>query len=217
MNRQTIIAVAFASLGCTVPTANAFVALQDPIVRVADQVTALPADQWAYAYTVTNATICFGNCGDTIGGKSIIGYVLAVREFALPYFDDAGITSIQSPNNWSASVVNTDSFALGHGAKTLVWTALTDASGIPALGASMGGFGYIASFDAGKGPFSAILGNQSSVLGDPAIPRSPNAIAAGISAVPEPQTYALLLAGLASVLVAVRVRTRTGQVQGVTA
>ena len=77
-------------------------------------------------------------------------------------------------------IANTDRFALGHGAKTLLWTAQTDGSGIPAAEALLGGFG------------------------DPAIPRSPNAIAAGIAAVPKPQTYALLLAGLAAVLAAVR-------------
>ena len=201
MNRSVIVAAA-ASLGCWISPAQAFIAVQAPVVGVAGPVTALPAGQWAYAYTVTNDTACFGNCFDTVFGKSILGYVLAVREFALPYFGDAGITAIQSPADWQFGIVDADRFSLGQGAKTLVWTAQTDTAGIAARGASLGGFGYSAAYAAGKGPFSAALGTGTPFLGDPAIPRSPNAIAAGIpvlTAIPEPQTCALLLAGLAVV------------------
>ena len=210
MNRSVIVAAA-ASLGCWIFPAQAWFAVQSPVVGVVDQVTALSAGQWAYAYTVTNDTTCFGDCGNTVQGKPIIGFVLAVREFALPYFGDAGITAIHSPADWQFSIVDADRFALGQGAKTLVWTAQTDTAGIAALGASLGGFGYSAAYAAGKGPFSAALGNGSSYLGDPAIPRSPNAIDAGIpllTAVPEPQTYALLLAGLAAVAGGLRSNTR---------
>ena len=179
---------------------HAWVAAPTPNAAVTDLVTALPTGQWSYDYSLTNHTSCLGFCWDTMfGGKSILGFMFAVREFGLPYFDDAGITAIHSPADWQFSIVDADRFALGQGAKTLVWTAQTDTAGIAALGASLGGFGYSAAYAAGKGPFSAALGNGSSYLGDPAIPRSPNAIDAGIpllTAVPEPQTYALLLAGL---------------------
>lgn len=196
---------AAASLGLLMTPVHAGIGVS-VVVGAADQVTTLSAGQWAYAYTVTNDTTCFGNCGDTIRGKPIIDYALAVREFALPYFGDAGITSIHSPADWQFSIVDADWFALGQGAKTLVWTAQTDTAGIAALGASLGGFGYSAAFAAGKGPAWTALGDSTSflvygrsVLSDLAIPRSPNAIAAGIpilTAVPEPQIYALLLAGL---------------------
>ena len=190
---------------------HAWVIVPTPNAAVTDLVTALPTGQWSYDYSLTNRTSCFGFCLDTIGGKSIIGFVFAVREFGLPYFGDAGITAIHSPADWQFSIVDADRFALGQGAKTLVWTAQTDTAGIAARGASLGGFGYSAAYAAGKGPFSAALGNGSSYLGDPAIPRSPNAIDAGIpllTAVPEPQTYALLLAGLAAVAGGLRSNTR---------
>ena len=80
-----------------------------------------------------------------------------------------------------------------------------------ALGASLGGLGDKARVCAWQRPVLDRLGQWHAGSGDPAIPRSPNAIAAGIpllTAVPEPQTLVLLLlllllllAGLAVVAV----------------
>lgn len=131
-----------------------------------------------------------------------------MREFALPYFDDAGITTILSPTGWQSRIDPADRFSLGFGARTLIWSAQADGAGI-ALGASIGGFNYAAGFAAGKGPFTATLGNLQSRVGDPAIPLSPNAVAAGIAPlapVPEPPIHVLLLIGLATI--AVRLRSR---------
>jgi len=179
------------------PSASAWYA-SNPQVSVVDSNT-LQQSVWQYSYTVFNDTTCFGRCYDTVLGYSIPEYMLAVREFSIPFFSDAGITDIASPTGWQYQILNEDRFNLGFGAATLTWTATTDQSGI-AMDANGGGFSYKTLFAPGKGPFSAGLGNGESFIGDPAIPLSPNAIAAGIgapSAVPEPGTIALILAGFA--------------------
>lgn len=154
---------------------------------------------WQYSYALQNNTTCFGRCSDTVLGYSIPEYMLAVREFSIPFFSDAGIIDIASPTGWAYQILNEDRFNLGFGAGTLTWTATTDQSGI-AMNANLGGFSYTSLFAPGKGPFSAGFGNGESFVGDPAIPLSPNAVAAGIGApnsVPEPGSIALILAGFA--------------------
>jgi hypothetical protein len=154
---------------------------------------------WQYSYALQNNTTCFGRCSDTVLGYSIPEYMLAVREFSIPFFSDAGIIDIAAPTGWAYQILNEDRFNLGFGAGTLTWTATTDQSGI-AMNANRSGFSYTALFAPGKGPFSAGFGDGELFIGDPAIPLSPNAVAAGIgapSSVPEPGTIALILAGFA--------------------
>ena len=170
-------------------------------VAVTDTTTLDSSAIWTYSYSLRNNTTCFLSCSDTVNGKSISGYVLAVREFAVPYFADAQISSIFSPAGWAYTISTGDRFNLGNTAGALIWFATSDLSGI-ALDASLGGFGYQTLYGPGKGPFSATLGNLSSFHGDPAIPLSPNAIAAGIapvSSVPEPESYLLVLLSLVAV------------------
>lgn len=171
---------------------------------------------WRYEYTLTNNTTCFGGCGSTDGGKPISSYVLGVRQFAVPYFDDAGVMTLMAPEGWIVQIVAEDIFELGHGAQALVWSASIDDAGI-AIDASLNGFAYEALFEPGKGPFSATLGNGNAMYGDPAIPLSPNAVAAGIlplNPLPEPPSYLLMLAGIA-ILAMARPIYGSHQVHGV--
>ena len=213
MSLRTLAAAAAACLALSFPSAHAAVATPGPALRIADSVIVNFGGRWNYDYTLTNNTQCFVNCSGTVLGKSVSGYVLAVREFALPYFDDAGITTILSPNGWLSRIDPADRFGLGFGARTLIWSAQTDSAGI-ALGASLGGFNYGADFAAGKGPFSAALGNLQSLIGDPAIPLSPNAVSADITPlnpVPEPPIHVLLLIGLAAMAATLRSRGKTSR------
>jgi hypothetical protein len=130
----------------------------------------------------------------------------AISRFAVPYFTDAGITSIDSPTGWNYTIADVDTFGLGFGAKTLQWAVDTMAPSAVyiSLGGSLSGFEYTANYGPAKGPF-LVSGGGNTVIGDPAIPGSPNALAAGlepleITAVPEPSggafLYSLLVAGV---------------------
>ena len=148
---------------------------------------------WTYSYKLVNTDSCFGGCS-TLLGKSILGYWLGDKDFAVPYFADADIHEIKDGDGWTHFIDGANLFSLP-GAKTLIWTASTEQAYIAAY-SSLGGFGYKTVFEPGKGPFSALNGGNERYFGDSAIPLSPMAIAAGISAVPEQQTLVLMLAGL---------------------
>jgi hypothetical protein len=176
-------------------SASAFWGTAGPSAAVADSYSAEGA-KWRYSYVVANTGTCFGDCANTFLAKSITAYWLSDREFALPYFSDAGIdaASITNPAGWTHEISTTNPFNLLN-AGALTWRASGDSDGI-ALGASLSGFGYLAGFSAGKGPFSVTNGSSSRFVGDPAIPLSPMAVAAGIAPVPEPESYALMAVGL---------------------
>lgn len=210
MPRLSLTTVALAAaMTLATPAAHAFYIVADTGAGIDDGIGHPDANTWSYTYTLTNTTTCLGNCLSTVGGVSIADYILSIREFAIPYFDDAGITAILAPSNWTYSISSTDVFNLGFGAKAIVWQAVTDNAGI-ALGATLGGFGYESSYEPGKGPYSFTLGNGTTSYGDPAIPLSPNAVAAGIlplSNVPEPEQYLLTLVSIAAL--ATRLRKRS--------
>jgi hypothetical protein len=149
------------------------------VPSVADFVTPIGAGSYQYSYGVS-----ISNSG---------GCLTSGDRFAVPYFTDAGITNINSPTGWTYTIDNVDTFGLGFGAETLRWAAGGGFS-IP-VGGNLSGFGYTASYGAVKGPFSVSDGRRT-VFGDPAIPGSPNALAAGLkqetTAVPEPSGGAFL-------------------------
>jgi hypothetical protein len=164
---------------------------------VEDFVTPTGLGSYQYSYKVS--------LSPSIGCVSA-GRIGVVSRFAVPYFTDAGITSIDSPTGWSYTIADIDTFELGFGAKTLQWAVDTMAPSAVyiSLGGSLSGFGYTANYGPAKGPF-LVSGGGNTVIGDPAIPGSPNALAAGlepmgITAVPEPSggafLYSLLVAGV---------------------
>lgn len=167
--------------------------------------------------------------GYTVSGSTQISCILPgdITSFSVPYFADGGISSISSPTGWSYAIKPTDSFALGSGAQTLIWTASpgyeiassywvtdpTTGQGVFTPLGHLSGFGYSASFAPVKGPFGIVTSTGFSGIGDPSIPGSPNAMAAGltapmpVSSVPETNSLVLSLIGL----VAIWLRTRPGR------
>ena len=138
------------------------------------------AETWDYQFTVFNtSTENF------------------VTSFNLPYFDDAGVQGNTQPDGWSWNAPNYEG-PFGY-VTYLAWN--TQEFSI-APGASLSGFGFTASYAPVKGPFALGFDNGAMFMGDPAIPGSPLADSAGytkpfpVTSVPEPETYAMMLAGL---------------------
>jgi hypothetical protein len=138
------------------------------------------AETWDYRFTVFNTSV------DN-----------SVTSYEIPWFDDAGITNITGPSGWNYS---TSESAFGpYPAMSLVWNYPANPI---APGESLSGFGFTASYAPVKGPFALGFDNGAMFMGDPAIPGSPLAGDAGytkpfpVTSVPEPETYAMMLAGL---------------------
>lgn len=188
-------------LACSIADASNAIVSKGVGATVNDAVTE-EFETWKYQYDIENTDHCVGDlsCAALVSDpedagipKPFTSYWLSIRTFAVPYFSDAGITSITEPAGWQHEIVNGNTFGLLN-ANTLIWRAVGDGDGV-APGSSLSGFSYAANFGAGKGPFSVTNAFGSSYFGDPAIPLSPAALAAGISAVPEPTSLAMLLAG----------------------
>jgi len=110
-----------------------------------------------------------------------------INQFALPSFSDANITNITSPTGWTE--VTSPSTQFSGTTNALVWTTLSNAV---SPSGSLSGFGFTSTYAPVKGPYSVGFTDGSNFLGDPPIPGSPLTLAA----VPEPESYAMILAGL---------------------
>ncbi len=175
---------------------TAYAAFTIPNVTVED----INSSASIYNYEVTSK--CF-RCGGTVGGV-LVTDLYKTEDFYVPYFSDAGITSIGSPTNWSYSIeTSNDLFELGAGAGVIHWKALGENNGINTTG-SLDGFSYSSIIEGSvKAPFRTLFANGSSINGDPAIPASPSAIAAGltpIATVPAPAATWLFGSGLLNIL-----------------
>ena len=172
---------------------------------ITDSVIQTGVARWQYNFTITN-TAWWSPVAPSVSDS------VRITDYLLPYFSDAGIVIAQTPTGWAWQIDAVDSFNLGHGAETLHWYATAVAYGIAATslgddhthpaGDTLGGFSYGADFGPVKSPFISVFQEGFAAAGDPALPGSPNAIAAGLNSplqtngVPEPASLALLLAGL---------------------
>lgn len=198
MMKSIVQGLTIVSLLAAISPAQALVAIT-PETSVSTVMTQ-QNNEWSYLYTVTNTTTCFGSstCVGTLLGLPFSGYWTNVTHFYLPYFSDAGITNILSPNGWQYQIDQQDLFNLGQGAATLHWFTNDTYQGIE-MGNQLNGFGFTADYSAAKAPYQTVLRNSMNFIGDPPIPASPSAIAAGlplIATVPLPSTILLLATGL---------------------
>jgi hypothetical protein len=172
---------------------------------------------WVYNYSVRN--------GCETGGF--------LTDVFLPYFSDAGISSITFPDDdtsmypgstvsWSAIIQPENNlFGLaGAGAidfHVTVTPELSFSPGTPLPGVSGGyfsdGFSFTSLYDAVDGPGAAEIakpdGSNSFIFIDPAIPGSPatiKALATAPTTTPEPATLSLLATGLVGMGVVIRKR-----------
>lgn len=210
--RTRFVAVSLALCFTVVATpANAWlptVTWAQPVV--VDTVTKISDSTWQYNFTVTNMAWWRTDHPQS----SQFSDDARLTDYLLPYFSDAGISTITAPTGWISSIDAEDRFDLGHGAQALHWHATSVSNGIAgahspdfdpyAIGDTLGGFSFVASFSPVKAPFMSIFGNGFSEMGDPALPGSPNALASGLTRslpfsaapIPEAETYAMMLAGL---------------------
>ncbi len=172
----------------SINTAHAFVAFN---VAAED----INASTTEYNYEIN--TSCFGFCSDTIGGIPISDLNMT-NNFYIPYFSDAGITNISSPTGWSFSIENNnDLFNLGNNAGVLHWST-SPGNELP-LDTPLSGFTYSSSItNSVKAPFKIEYSLGGFRIGDPPIPASPLAIAAGLPAITTvPLPASLWLMGVA--------------------
>ena len=194
-------------LASTSASATCFISTNSP----ASTVTAEGSGNYAYGYAVEGVS---GSCVSFYGTAPY-----TINTFEVPYFADAGITAITSPSGWSYAVEATDTFGLGSGAETLVWTAAAGFGLLPGTDAgpapTLSGFGYTAGYDSVYSPAGVLMASSVYLdIVDPALPGSPDALAAGLvptpfpsaSAVPEPAALLTMLAGLGVVAAARRRR-----------
>lgn len=121
---------------------------------------------------------------------------------------------------------------MGHGAKTLHWGSggsIHPGGSFPDYyfggdgsntisfpGQTLGGFSFVANFSPVSAPVIWDMYGGGTLIGDPALPGSPDAIASGLSdplpvvSIPEPDTYAMLLAGLGLLVFTIRSRKISG-------
>ena len=83
------------------------------IINASVTPTATPSI-WNYTYSITNSATWITYRSDQ--DKAPLQYI------DIPYFDDAGITNITSPDGWSYRIYDNNNFGLP-GAKTLEWYA----------------------------------------------------------------------------------------------
>jgi hypothetical protein len=173
------------ALGLASGAANAFIAALPTAGTVSSTVTQTGSNTWEYQFTVFNTSPA-----DYVSTPAVVS-------FEIPYFTDSGIQNITSPAGWTASVWDEHSFGSG-----LVWGNDYSINYGIRPGQSLSGFGFTASFAPVKGPFILYFTGGDRVMDDPAIPGSPLANSAGyteafpVTSVPEPETYAMMLAGL---------------------
>ena len=176
---------------------------------------------WNYTYSITNSATWITYRSDQDKAP--------LQHFNIPYFDDAGITNITSPDGWSYRINDNNNFGLT-GAKTLEWYASVRLdipfcvgngntgcilSGIDP-GSMVSGFGFDGAFGPAKAPYEATFAQVTSPYtffdrGDPPIPASPDALNAGLqpqSTVPEPGTLALIFSGFCAIGLLARIKRR---------
>ncbi len=186
----------------TAMTFSALFSTNTAFAFVSFTIVAEDIDSSATGYNYEIQNNCFGNCEDTIGGVPIPD-LYQVDEFYLPYFSDSGISAINSPSGWSYNIESSnDLFNLGSGAGVIHWSASTGNE--LALYGILSGFTYTSSLVSSvKAPFRLDYVNDDYNIGDPPIPASPSALAAGltpISAVPVPASIWLFGSGLLGLL-----------------
>jgi hypothetical protein len=158
--------------------------------RIALSISAEDINSSSSVYNYEIQTTCIGSCEDTIGGIPV-STLFKTKDFYVPYFADAGISSIGSPAGWSSVIEGSnDLFDLGNDTGVIHWEA--SSGNELALDDSLSGFIYSSSIAGSvKAPYRVIWSNGDSRDGDSPIPASPLAIAAGlapISTVPAPAT-----------------------------
>jgi hypothetical protein len=195
--------ISLASLALVLASAKSFAASPDnpaPVVSIVDSDTFLGSGRWKYEYTLTNLTTCLSaECFSNA----------PIYDFVLPLPPDTGVTDITAPANWS--------FDLAYTAKAYIpcfcqlpvveWHATAYPGDALPVGESLSGFSYVAAFGPMKYPYWVVNVGLERTDGDPAGPASPIAIA-NLAAVPEPEVYGLMLAGLGLLGVAARQKSK---------
>lgn len=167
-------------------------------LEIEETITQLSPDSWRYSFTLINTTL-------PLSDAEFVTNLSKLNTYVLPYYADAGITGVTTATGWTFSTDSGNPFGLNT-AGTMAFTA-TEGYAL-AAGASLAGFSYVSSYGPAKAPYQAVFAGGT-LFGDPSIPASPGALADGLvpTPVPEPASYAMLLAGLAAL--ASRTRRRS--------
>ncbi|MFA9217945.1 MAG: PEP-CTERM sorting domain-containing protein [Sphingomonadaceae bacterium] len=123
---------------------------------------------------------------------------MSLQSIEIPYFNDHGIQGeIMLADGWSQSIIATPPYTFASPNELV----LTAPDGGLAVGQASGVFSYTSIYAPVKAPYSGTYAFGWKFYGDPLIPGSPDALAAGypsaqLPAVPEPDSIAMLVLGL---------------------
>ncbi len=193
--------------------------------HVTDSVVDNANGTWSYDFTVHNDTAV---STDSFYGSSFARII----DWELPYFPDANIQNVRSPEGWTWAIetIGTPNSATGWdgiarwqnagdpfyqgpdspyttGTEVLHWYADAESGTFIDHESSLGGFGFDAAYGATNSPYQASWQLRPSISGDPAFPDGGAGIpnSPQVSGVPIPASF-LLFGSAASLLLTRRRR-----------
>lgn len=179
----TVIAMSASSAYATAAPPPALPNIDESVTRAAD-------GSYDYQFSFTN--VGYGNYGPGNPPPNPMP-AQTITAIQIPYFDDSHVTDFKAAAGWGMSLIANNVGDRIPGTQIEVLTA--PGAGLQ-VGEQTGTFSFSSIYAPVKAPYLVTYASGRGIFGDPWIPGSPDAIAAGLPPVPEPGTGAMMLLGL---------------------